>query len=327
MKVQITTLEKLIDTVLAKGDYSITERRLITNVLLYAETSGKSSQGVVKLMGEDCLQKIQSLYKPRFQKETAMSAFIDGGKGSGILVSSLAMQAAIKKCARTGIAIVGTNNTFASTGAVGYYATKIATHGFVGIIMCGSPKVVAPFGSKDRLFGTNPIAVGFPTMGDPFVIDMATTALPWYEIIRAALTDEKLPENIAINENGELTTDPHKALDGAVLPFFNHPKGSAISMIIEILTGPLLDQVNTLDDRFMCGNLFIVINPELFSTKDTFRRNISVMLQRLHNARLQKGVTKIILPGEQSLLRRKEALASGFVEINDTLYERLLSLV
>lgn len=50
-----------------------------------------------------------------------------------------------------------------SCRAIGYYVSKMARQGLIGIMMAGSPPVVSPHGSKDRMFGTNPIAIGVPT--------------------------------------------------------------------------------------------------------------------------------------------------------------------
>ena len=60
-----------------------------------------------------------------------------------------------------------------------HWVEQIAEAGMVGVIMCQSPEYVAPHGSTEAIFGTNPIAVGCPSDEGPFLIDLATSAQAW----------------------------------------------------------------------------------------------------------------------------------------------------
>jgi hypothetical protein len=58
-------------------------------------------------------------------KDTPLSAVIDGQRESGMLVLNQAAEMAVAKARNNGMAIVGTNNTCTSTGALGFYADKV----------------------------------------------------------------------------------------------------------------------------------------------------------------------------------------------------------
>ena len=62
-----------------------------------------------------------------------------------------------------------------------YFAEQIAQEGFIGIVLAQSPEFVAPHGATEAIFGTNPIAIAFPTAdgSNPVIIDMATAAIAW----------------------------------------------------------------------------------------------------------------------------------------------------
>ena len=60
-----------------------------------------------------------------------------------------------------------------------YWAEQIAGHGLIGLVLCQSPEYVAPHGSSEPIFGTNPIAVGIPAAEGPLVMDLATSAASW----------------------------------------------------------------------------------------------------------------------------------------------------
>ena len=49
------------------------------------------------------------------------------------------------------------------------------------------PEYVAPHGSSEAVFGTNPIAVGVPTAQGPLVMDMSTAASSWFGLVEAKL--------------------------------------------------------------------------------------------------------------------------------------------
>ena len=68
-----------------------------------------------------------------------------------------------------------------------YYVGKLAEEGFVGVMLSQSPELVAPHGSSQALFGTNPLAVGCPQADGqpPLVVDLATSAVAQYDLIAA----------------------------------------------------------------------------------------------------------------------------------------------
>ena len=75
-------------------------------------------------------------------KDTTLSTLLDGGKNQGMVVMKEALEILLSKVKQHGFGIVGTNNTASSTGAIGYYAEKIARAGFIGFVFAGSPPTV-----------------------------------------------------------------------------------------------------------------------------------------------------------------------------------------
>jgi LDH2 family malate/lactate/ureidoglycolate dehydrogenase len=311
--------------VLTSRNFSAPQAGEISEVLLFAEKTGKRTQGVVKLLGADPIQNVEPQYTPTVNKETKLSAFIDGGRNPGILVGRMAARMAIEKCSDTGLGIIGTTNTYASTGALGFYADEIASKDFVGIIMSGSPKGVAPHGSIDPIFGTNPVAFGFPTEGDPIIFDMATSAISWYELVRTKVLGGELPDGVAIDAHGGPTQDPEKAMAGAIHPFDRGHKGSGLSMMIELLTGPMMGETSFDEEtgKWYCGNLFMAIDPDLFVGRDEFKKNSSFLLEKMKNSRVNDEFSEVPVPGERSMLSKRVTDLSGEIEIEDELIEGL----
>ena len=322
MRIKLSALKELLTNKFTSTYYSKSQAEKISEVLLYAEMSGKNTQGIVKLIGTEPMQKIKPKHEPKFVKETKLTALINGGGNAAPLVCQMATDIVIDKCRENGMAIVGTNNTFASSGAIGFYADRMAKEDLIGIVFAGSPGGVAPFGGIDPLFGTNPIAFGFPTESDPLIFDFATSAITWYGLVRAKALGQKLPEGVAVDSKGNLTSDPDKAMEGAILPFDKNYKGYGLSLMVEILTGPLVGGTFA-DLNGDWSNLFIAIDPDQLIGRKEFKVNCSKLIGIVKKSRKQKGFREILIPGEKGLRMRKGIENSGEIEIDDKLVEML----
>src|SRR5579859_3745038 len=214
MKISVDQLKQTCLKALRYYGYTQEEAQTIQDVLMYAQLRG-NNQGVVKLVGAG-LPKDPKASTITIRKESPVLMLLDGGRNAGMVVMMRAVDVAVEKAREHGIGIVGTIGTVGSTGAIGYFARKIAEAGFIGIVGSGSPETVAMFGSYEPIFGTNPLAFGVPTQQEPVVFDMATAAIARYGVIEAQTAGRALPEGVAYDNNGNLTTDPGAALQGAI---------------------------------------------------------------------------------------------------------------
>src|SRR5690606_29928561 len=127
-----------------KYGYSEKEAKAIQDILLYAQLRG-NNQGVVKLIGGG-IPKREKAAAPQIVKETPVSALLDGNETHAMVVMNLVTETAIDKAKKTGVGIVGNFNTAESTGALGYYANKVAREGLIGIVYAAAPfQTTAPY--------------------------------------------------------------------------------------------------------------------------------------------------------------------------------------
>jgi LDH2 family malate/lactate/ureidoglycolate dehydrogenase len=178
--------------------------------------------------------------------------------------------------------------------------------------------VAAP-GSRDPATGTNPIAFAFPTLDEPFVIDLGTSAFMGTDLIFQERREAVLPEGVAIDAQGRLTRDPTQV--HAILPFGGY-KGFALALAMQafgVLAGSGLG-----DDRTY-GYLIMAIKPDLMVPIDDFRRHMSEMLARVKATAKQPGVEEIRLPGERAQRERVRHLRDG-IEIDRKIYDALLAV-
>jgi LDH2 family malate/lactate/ureidoglycolate dehydrogenase len=105
----------------------------------------------------------------------------------------------------------------------------------------GGSKLVAPFGGRAGLLGTNPIAAGFPTRsGAPLIVDFSTASTPIGKVMVAAMAGKRLPAQSLVDHEGRPTDDPHALDNGGAMRTFGEHKGFGLAVLIELLGKVLL---------------------------------------------------------------------------------------
>jgi L-2-hydroxycarboxylate dehydrogenase (NAD+) len=325
MKVALNDLKQTTLQVLARSGYPPEEAQIILDVLMYAQLRG-NNQGIVKLIGAG-MPRDKAAVPIRIVKETPVSALLDGGRNSGMVVVTQALDMALQKAREQGIGIVGTHNTASSTGAIGYYASQAAQAGFIGLIFAGSGEYVAMYGSYEPIMGTNPLAVGIPAEGNPIVFDMATAAIARFGIVEAKTAGRSIPDDVAYDSEGHPTTDPAAALGGAIRAFGGY-KGAALALMVEILTTALVGTSLDADGRKAdWGNLVLVLSPDLLVNREAFVARVMKLVRKLKSAKRLAGVDEILLPGERGNRILDEVTRSAVIEIENQLWTALQKAV
>jgi len=225
-----------------------------------------------------------------------------------------ASQATIERATASGLAIVCLGNTW-MTGRSAYYCEMIARAGLVVIHTVAAPPAVVPFGGSRPALGTNPIAFGFPTAGDPFVIDMGTSAFMGTDLKFRARLGAPLPDGVALGPDGQPTTDANIALQGALLPFGGPDggyKGFGLALAMDAL-GALAAGTRAAND--VGGYLFVAFKPDLFLPPEDYRREVAHRIETIKATPRQTGVNEIRIPGERGYRDRARLLRDG-IEID-----------
>ena len=138
-----------------------------------------------------------------------------------------------------GIAIFTQTNSY-TAGELGYYVRRLAEEGLVGLAATNANAMVVSKPGGPAVYSTNPMAFGFP-LGEnslPMIIDQASSATAFVNIVAAAAEGRSIPTGWAVDENGADTDDPQKALGGALLPFGGR-KGGNVALLVEMLSAGL----------------------------------------------------------------------------------------
>ncbi len=178
---------------------------------------------------------------PNPQLDLAFPAFLvsDADRGVAQLGFDLAFPELLAAVRNFGVAVFTQTNSY-TTGELGYYVRRLCNEGVIGIAATNANAMMVTHAGGPVVYSTNPMAFGFPlgTQTPPMIIDQASSATAFVNIVRAAEEGNPIPEGWAADAEGNPTQDAEKALTGALLPFGGR-KGANVALLVEMLSAGL----------------------------------------------------------------------------------------
>lgn len=329
MKMKITDAEQLAKDTLTKLGFTANDASLITKNLIEAELAEKKTHGLIRIPAiKKQVEKGKISTKsdePQEISQTSTSLHLDGKNKPGFIVIYQSLEQAIQKAKEAGMVSVGLKDVGYASGYIGAYARIATDNNLIFIGFNNSAGGLIPHGSKKELWGTNPLTIGVPTNDDPVILDMASSMTTWGDLMVSKQEGKKLREGVALDGDGNPTTDPEKAMEGGILPFAGH-KGSGLAFIVELLAGALTGSRVGYSVEGGWGTFYILIDPTVFRSIQEFKSDVSKAIDELKNAPKANGVSEIYYAGEQSNKLRKSHLESGEIEISDALLNELKNI-
>ncbi|VEN47031.1 unnamed protein product [Callosobruchus maculatus] len=285
---------------------------IIADNLLEADKRGLFSHGMNRLERyiNDLKQgSADGSATPVVAQESTSAVVVDGRNAMGSIVGTFCMDLAVKKAKETGIAIAVAFNSN-HFGISGIYAKQAIKQGCLGLIFTNTSPIMVPTRAKQPALGTNPLAMGAPGNGDEFVLDIATTAVAIGKIEYYKRKNEKLPEGWALNEEGEVETDPEIALkSGRLMPLGGTElnsgyKGFGLGMLVEILSGLLpgsnygllIPKWGASTEIRNLGHCFIAIDPMHFVPG--FQDRMTDLMEMMRNLEPIDPERPVLVPGD-----------------------------
>lgn len=245
----VEQLSQFIRQVLRHFEISEEDAQQSADVLIASDVRGIDSHGIARLpMYARWLRAGRINPRPQVAivRETPSTATVDGDNGLGLVVGNAANDIAMEKAAEVGTGWVAVRNSN-HFGIAGYYPMKCLARDMIGWAMTNASCQVAPLWSRDRMLGTNPIAVAFPAgQQRPIVIDMATSVVAYGKVEIAQRKQVPIPDGWAIDAQGRVTNDASicTGLDYALLPLggdrdHGGHKGYCLASMVDLLCGVL----------------------------------------------------------------------------------------
>ncbi|KTC50502.1 lactate dehydrogenase, partial [Pseudomonas fluorescens ABAC62] len=309
-------LVQLLHAVFVKHGTTPEVAAILAHNCASAERDGAHSHGVFRIPGY--LSTLASGWvngKATPEVSDVASGFVRVDACNGFAQPALAAGRGllVEKARSAGIALMAIHNSH-HFAALWPDVEPFAEEGLVALSVVNSMTCVVPHGADRPLFGTNPIAFAAPRAdGAPIVFDLATSAIAHGDVQIAARKGERLPPGMGVDSLGQPTTDPKAVLEGgALLPFGGH-KGSALSMMVELLAAALTGGNFSFEFSWAehpgartpwTGQLLIVIDPTKTGGQ-SFAERGQELVRQMHAAGLRR------LPGDRRHRSRARALERG----------------
>ncbi len=316
-------------TALESNGFARAQANSIASSVTAAERDGCTSHGLFRVSFYiNALQNpsADANAVPSLQVDDSTVVHVDGKNGFCPQALDVGLPALVKKARMHGTAALAIHNVY-NIAALWPEVECLARQGLVAFAFTTSNAYVTPAGGTRPLFGTNPMAFGFPREAmPPLVFDQASSASARGEIQLHQRDGQPIPDGWAIDDQGRPTNDPDAALAGAQLPFGGH-KGASIALMVELLAGALIGENFSVDSSNQDthkvgapfgGELLLAIDPSKFGSTAYLQR-----AELLFSQVLDMPGTR--LPSQRRYEQREKSVAQG-VEIPARLLAELAKM-
>ncbi len=269
-------LQHLAEEVLAAQGFSQPQGAAIAAMMVAGQRDDCASHGIYRLLGIVKTLKAGKVVpdaEPTLEDVAPAIVRVDAGGGFSPLAFETGLPLLDAKARSCGLAALAINNCV-HFSALWVEMEALTARGLVALACNPTQAYVAPAGGRRPLFGTNPLAFGWPRPeGPPFVFDFATSAVARGEIELHRRAGKALPEGWGVDAEGAPSNDARTVLEeGAMLTFGGH-KGSALSAMIELLAGPLIGDLTSPESSAVDagagglpyhGELILAFDPQRF---------------------------------------------------------------
>jgi delta1-piperideine-2-carboxylate reductase len=247
---ELSEVEKICRDALSASGLNPVATAAVTEVVTTAERDGCHSHGLFRVPGycKALLSgTVDGTTQPRVFDVAPGVVRVDAARGYAPPAILAGRDLAVRKARENGISCLAIHNSF-HFAALWWEVEALANEGIVSLAFVNSRSFVAHQpGGKRKLYGTNPMAFGFPraastaaadddggngngngngngddenlttdTKRGPLVWDQASAAMARGEIQLCQRDGHTLPEGVAIDRDGRPTTCPEAALVGFI---------------------------------------------------------------------------------------------------------------
>jgi len=239
--ISIAEARHRVETKLMASGVSADNAESVARALVDAEIDGQSGHGlrrVASYAAQAAAGKVDGHAVPVIREAAPGALQVDVANGFYFPAFDRVAGRLPQMAKAQGIAMAGFYRSH-HCGVAGHSVERLADEGCVALMFANTPAAMAPWGGASRLFGTNPIAFAAPMAArEPIVIDLSLSKVARGKIVAAAERGEPIPEDWAVDAEGQPTTDAARAAQGAMLPF-GGAKGSALALMVEMLAAGL----------------------------------------------------------------------------------------
>ena len=307
--------------------------RVVAEILVEGDLLGHDTHGLALLapyLGEIERGAMASRGDLVVVNERPAALLWDGCRLPGPWLTQHAVDTAIERARIYGTATVVIRRSH-HIACLAAYLRRATEQGFVLLLACSDPNAasVAPFGGTRAVFTPDPLAIGFPTTGDPVLVDVSASITTNGMSARLHKQGRRFAHDWLLDAGGQATDDPAVLFTdppGTILPLggldAGH-KGYGLALLVEALTGGLAGFGRADPKQGWGATVFVqALDPDAFGGREAFVHQAEFIAAQCRGNPPRPGVDAVRLPGERALARRREQLARG-VQLHESILPAL----
>lgn len=310
-------LERFAAAALMQKGVSPQDAATVAGALVWADMRDVGSHGLFRLP-----RYVQFIERgdvnPTARVETRLALpaalVLEANKAFGAVAMMHATRAACEQASRAGVCYAIVSHT-THTGAIGHYATWAAERGFAAIIASAGTANMAYHGARKASLSTSPLAIAVPGKDGPIALDFSTAIVGVGRLAQLKERGETLPEGVALDDDGDPTTDPGKA--SLPLPL-GGAKGSGLALMLECLAGvlagtPLLVGMIApgVEPWHAHNAIVIALDVGQFRPLGAFQADLAELSAGVKALPRRPGFDELLLPGERGNRAYARSSAQG----------------
>lgn len=294
----------------------------VAALLVEADLMGHTTHGLALAGGYLGELESGSMAKdgaPEVIADTGVAATWDGRRLPGVWLTAKAVDQAAERAQVHGLAAVAIRRAH-HIACLAAFLPRATAKGLVVQIASSDPSAasVAPFGGTRAVFTPDPIAFGFPTDGDPVLVDVSASITTNGMSNRLLAEGRRFEHDWLLTADGTPTNDPavfQTDPPGTILPTggLDHGhKGYGLALMIEALTQGLPGFGRADPAEGWGASVWIqVIDPARFAGHAAFVRQMAWTVVACRASPPRPGMGAVRLPGQNAMAKRRAALADG----------------
>ena len=333
MRIPSGQMQEVLYQLFIKYQFSEEKAQILAKVHTESTLSGVNSHGINRVpLFINYIEKGLVKVDAEAEKAETFGSIErwDGHFGAGVINATKCTNRAIELAKLHGMGLVALRNTnhWMRGGTYGWQAAEADC---ISILFTNTQPNMPPWGGKDSRTGNNPFVVSIPRQQGHVVLDMALSQFAFGKINDYKLKGEKLPFPGGWDDNDELSNDPEKILAKERGLPIGYWKGSAMSMILDMLAtllsaGDSTYRVSLREYETGISQVFLCIYPEVFNDKSLQERLLNEIIDYTHNVEPMQPGNSTFYPGERAMQTRASNLKDG-MPVSDEVWQTVLELL
>lgn len=332
VQVQFEEMQKVLYVLFRNYSFTEEKSKLLARIYTESTLDGVNSHGINRVAPfieyvEKDLIKIDA----EAQKVESFGSIErwDGQLGPGIINATKCMDRAIALSKKYGMGLVALRNTNHWMRG-GTYGWQAANNGCISILFTNTQPNMPPWGGRESRLGNNPFIISIPRKNGHVVLDMAISQFAFGTINYYRLKGEKLPYPGGWDSDGVLSDDPEKILANERGLPIGYWKGSALSMVLDMLAtllsaGDSTSKIGSRKYETGVSQIFLSIFPEQFHDTALQEKMLNEIIDYTHDVEPMEVGKHTYYPGERTFLTRNKNLKEG-IPVSKEVWQTVLNL-